>query len=159
MVDYVAYIQGAAWAAKKQEYAESDRPQECFVCGDPGLEGKDFHHLTYARLGNEDLVDIAPMCPECHSLVHVMRELVPGPSLADVSSAVREAVDVRRAFRNLEERAPNPRKRPSELIADARSRIKPRERNNALASGYDEPEWAVFAHFHVPSYDEIYGAP
>lgn len=41
---------------------------DCFVCGKlDGTYRRDFHHLTYARLGKEKLDDIVPIChTPCH---------------------------------------------------------------------------------------------
>lgn len=85
--DYRQYVKSEEWAAKKQawrEAARSDirlvayadavlsRPRgaidACWICG---CEEKiHFHHLTYDRVGSEDLQDLVPLCGECHYVLH-----------------------------------------------------------------------------------------
>lgn len=66
--NYGAYLRSAHWKRTRAEYRASDLPQDC-VCGD--LETH-LHHLTYERIGAERLSDLVPLCPSCHSLVHVL---------------------------------------------------------------------------------------
>jgi len=46
----------------------------CYRCG---ADGKrvilQIHHLTYARLGHENLTDVRPVCKLCHQLLDEQR--------------------------------------------------------------------------------------
>lgn len=66
---YNRYINSPEWAQLKSRYRLSGRSMECFVCLDKRAD-IDFHHLTYVRLGHEDLNDIVPCCSSCHWLIH-----------------------------------------------------------------------------------------
>lgn len=67
---YRRYLGSAHWREVKERYRASDRPQECYCCGDP--DKVHLHHKTYARIGAELLDDLVPLCRRCHSLVHVL---------------------------------------------------------------------------------------
>jgi hypothetical protein len=68
---YLDYINSAAWRRKRKEYWNSETLRECYICSDPWLDfaGKELHHRTYERLGNENLDDLVPVCPSCHQKV------------------------------------------------------------------------------------------
>lgn len=40
------------------------------MCGE--TERIHLHHKTYERIGEELLTDLVPLCPNCHTLVHVL---------------------------------------------------------------------------------------
>jgi ribosomal protein L37AE/L43A len=61
------YLQSAKWKALKAQALERDNHQ-CVECGSPYT--LDLHHITYVRLGNEHLSDVAILCRECHSQKH-----------------------------------------------------------------------------------------
>jgi hypothetical protein len=57
------------WKIKKNEWVASGRPLECWACGEkmpPNRAGFNFHHRTYANLGNENLDDIVLLCQPHH---------------------------------------------------------------------------------------------
>ena len=60
--EYMRYIKSSAWhnKAKKRRELDGDR---CQVCGKPAEE---VHHLTYERIGHEDMNDIVSLCRQCH---------------------------------------------------------------------------------------------
>jgi len=64
---YFLYLRSQAW---KQRRAEAIRASGgcCDECGTPHVE--EVHHVTYARLGNERLEDLASVCVRCHRLAH-----------------------------------------------------------------------------------------
>lgn len=68
-------------------------PQAC-ICGK--TDELQLHHLTYERLGDEDLSDLTPLCADCHAMVHVLERR--GLIGLDFSGFVNE----RRAERNRE---------------------------------------------------------
>lgn len=65
-----AYIQSAEWRATRERYWSSKLPHNCYVCDKPRVAGMHLHHRTYKNLGNERLMDLVAVCPECHSFVH-----------------------------------------------------------------------------------------
>lgn len=67
---YRAYIQSAQWRTTRQRYWKSKLPKECYVCDAPRSPGMHLHHRTYKNLGNERLMDLVPVCPKCHEVVH-----------------------------------------------------------------------------------------
>lgn len=69
-VNYRDYIRSPEWRAKRQKYWESRLPNNCHVCAAPKRSGFHLHHRTYKNLGNERLMDLVPLCPDCHRLVH-----------------------------------------------------------------------------------------
>jgi hypothetical protein len=64
------------WQRTKRRYRRSDYPQRCLVCGARDFE---LHHRTYARLGEEELFDLVPLCPTHHHAIHEL--LDPNPAL------------------------------------------------------------------------------
>ncbi len=55
------------WLRTKRRYRSSDYPQRCLVCGACDF---DLHHRTYARLGEEELFDLVPLCSMHHKQLH-----------------------------------------------------------------------------------------
>lgn len=65
---YRDYLASRHWAATRASYrAATDLPQVC-ICGATKVQ---LHHRTYERLGEERLTDLYPLCPMCHSILHV----------------------------------------------------------------------------------------
>lgn len=67
--DYADYLRSPHWATIKAAYRASELPQTC-QCGE--AERLQLHHTTYERLGQERLEDLTPLCPECHTMIHVL---------------------------------------------------------------------------------------
>lgn len=65
---YREYLNSSAWRAKREEMLELAGYQ-CEECGSGGH--LHVHHLTYARLGREELDDLAVLCPQCHEAAHL----------------------------------------------------------------------------------------
>ncbi len=61
------YQRSNLWLQAKQRYRDSDYPQYCLVCNADEVE---FHHRTYARLGEEELFDLVPLCSAHHKQLH-----------------------------------------------------------------------------------------
>lgn len=68
--DYRAYMQSDTWHAVRQRYWRSKLPKWCKGCLKPPGLGFHLHHKTYKRLGAEWLMDLIPLCPECHRALH-----------------------------------------------------------------------------------------
>jgi 5-methylcytosine-specific restriction endonuclease McrA len=59
------------WEAKKNQRIEIDN--SCVMCGRPldKIRSVQVHHITYARLGNEDVyTDLCTLCGSCHKKIH-----------------------------------------------------------------------------------------
>lgn len=68
---YFAYIQSPEWKAKRRQVLKRDG-WACRKCWTTLTYAKlEVHHLTYERLGNEDLRDLITLCEECHKETHV----------------------------------------------------------------------------------------
>lgn len=65
---YGAYLRSDLWQAIRKRYFASQMPREC-LCGDEEVQ---LHHVTYERLGNENLTDLLPLCRTCHAMVHAL---------------------------------------------------------------------------------------
>ena len=92
-VVYADYMASDAWLNKRLAYWKSDRPKECYICGKPwvGFVGMELHHRTYERLGDENLDDLVPVCPEHHALITEAwkNKLYRGLTLWEVTDKVR----------------------------------------------------------------------
>ena len=66
--DYRAYINGSipGWHEKRAERLRMDDGL-CVLCTD---EATQVHHVTYDRLGIEDMDDLRSLCASCHAQVH-----------------------------------------------------------------------------------------
>ena len=71
--EYDRYIQSVAWERKRLERLEIDG-HACVMCGRPEdrcRNGLQVHHISYTRLGNEDVGnDLVSLCPGCHKKIH-----------------------------------------------------------------------------------------
>lgn len=66
---YKSYMASEAWVERK-EWWRRQRPagaRRCRMCGDRHY---DLHHRTYARLGQERLRDLVPLCHRHHVALH-----------------------------------------------------------------------------------------
>ncbi|MCX7421591.1 MAG: hypothetical protein NT013_18875 [Planctomycetia bacterium] len=70
------YLKSDLWRATKRRYRSSDYPQRCLICGSSEI---DLHHRSYARLGEEELFDLVPLCHRHHDQLHELID--PNPKL------------------------------------------------------------------------------
>lgn len=91
MVDYRSYIQSKEWRAKREAYWNSKLPKDCYVCGAERTKGFHLHHRTYKNLGSERLMDLVPVCPLCHELIHEIHRNTPGMKRKGLWYATKEA--------------------------------------------------------------------
>ena len=63
--DKQAYLKSLAWTALRLKVIKRDRVCQC--CNQPGNV---VHHLTYERLGAEQLSDLTLLCQPCHQKQH-----------------------------------------------------------------------------------------
>lgn len=68
---YGRYLASARWAAKRAAVLARDRGR-CVVPG-CGRAAVQVHHLTYERVGDEAMDDLAAVCETCHSAAHLLR--------------------------------------------------------------------------------------
>lgn len=54
----------------RERYWASKLPNNCFCCWAEWRPGFHLHHRTYKNLGNERLMDLVPVCQDCHDLIH-----------------------------------------------------------------------------------------
>lgn len=84
-------VENDSWWKQYKEHLKSDKWKEirrkvftrcrgiCEGCGERNAD--QVHHLTYQRLGNEMLFDLAAVCTTCHEAIHPhMKEDSPEPS-------------------------------------------------------------------------------
>lgn len=67
---YAEYLASFAWTYKRQQALDRDEGK-CRGCGAPATE---VHHLTYKRVGFEDLDDLLSVCRACHEGLHGVGE-------------------------------------------------------------------------------------
>jgi 5-methylcytosine-specific restriction endonuclease McrA len=65
-VAYNQYLNSPEWAAKRTKRLAWDH----YVCQGCGAPAEQVHHLTYARLGCELLLDLVSVCRNCHEVIH-----------------------------------------------------------------------------------------
>jgi hypothetical protein len=70
---YQEYINSDEWRAVRRRYWASKMPKDCYVCGASRHPGMHLHHRTYKNLGNEQLVDLVPVCEGCHEEIHMLQ--------------------------------------------------------------------------------------
>lgn len=66
-VNYEQYLLSEKWQRRRRAVLERSRGQCEWCCERPIAE---IHHLTYERLGDEKLSDLAGLCSDCHTWAH-----------------------------------------------------------------------------------------
>lgn len=64
---YAEYLRSDHWIFVREMYKTSGRPRKCFHCDDPRYQ---LHHVSYVRLGHENIDDVLPLCGACHVTLH-----------------------------------------------------------------------------------------
>lgn len=81
---YGAYLTSRRWSDKRRQWyaawlTVSGIEPSCLVCGRRWtLKSGHLHHLTYARLGDESLQDLLPLCRRDHRRLHAIIDAHPG---------------------------------------------------------------------------------
>jgi len=71
---YSEYLRSPKWSLKRKQ-ALAQAGEKCERCGQSKWTVRlEVHHLTYERLGHEDLNDLQVLCKECHILADKQRE-------------------------------------------------------------------------------------
>lgn len=65
--EYEAYLRSSAWATKRRTIL-ARAAGLCELC--EYFEPTEVHHITYARIGNEQEDDLLAVCHFCHGLLH-----------------------------------------------------------------------------------------
>ncbi len=71
MGTYKDYLNSEHWNSVKNEYFNKN-PYRCYFCGSKYF--LNLHHITYDRLGKEDLSDLVYLCKRCHKYTHFSKE-------------------------------------------------------------------------------------
>ena len=71
--EYKRYMRSREWNATRQQRLDIDE-HCCAMCGRPEAKcrnGLQVHHITYQRLGHEDIYnDLVSLCAGCHKKIH-----------------------------------------------------------------------------------------
>lgn len=69
--EYLAHLASPLWRHKREQAFKEHGAycQRCFT-----TQSLDVHHLTYKRLGNERMDDLAPLCRACHDELHLAHD-------------------------------------------------------------------------------------
>lgn len=72
MQNYSDYLSSSHWKETRGKRLEIDE-YKCAVCG--STENLNVHHLSYKRIGNEDIEsDLITLCHPCHAMLHRIKE-------------------------------------------------------------------------------------
>jgi hypothetical protein len=66
--NYNDYLKSRHWAKLKIRYQKEFTSKTCQMCFDN--HKIELHHMTYERIGKEDLKDLIYLCDKCHKLIH-----------------------------------------------------------------------------------------
>lgn len=69
-VDYPRYLASREWREKRKEVIERNDGL-CYRCLSAPIQ--DVHHVTYERIGHEDLDDLIGVCKPCHEYLSAER--------------------------------------------------------------------------------------
>jgi 5-methylcytosine-specific restriction endonuclease McrA len=64
---YSTYLQSPHWQALRDQVLERDK-HRCTKCS--AADKLQVHHLSYKRLGYEELDDLKTLCQSCHQAIH-----------------------------------------------------------------------------------------
>ena len=66
-ISYQKYLESDEWRDRRNKRIDLDE-HKCQICG--ARHNLEVHHLTYARIFNEDIDDLITLCDKCHRTVH-----------------------------------------------------------------------------------------
>lgn len=95
MTDYAEYMQSDEWKRKRTRIRRRARGW-CERCGVNRRYA--IHHLTYERLGHEELGDLLAVCQGCHDFLHAKSDYDPAQA---VSSFTKEEIGVIRLYKEM----------------------------------------------------------
>lgn len=76
-IDHHEYIKTEAWQKQRQRVFRRDKFR-CVLCG--SATNLEVHHITYKRLGAEDISDLITLCDDCHETIHDQVNIIFAPS-------------------------------------------------------------------------------
>lgn len=84
--DYQTYLASREWALKREQVRErsENRCEHCQVNPQQAV-----HHLTYARIGHENLDDLMAVCDACHEWFSGKRQVNPLSEAFYISEVLR----------------------------------------------------------------------
>lgn len=97
---YAAYLLSDHWQQLRVR-CRKRKHWRCFACRTPGR--LDLHHVTYERLGDEQLGDMVLLCRRCHAATHELARN--GVALEVAHLLVRRERAERAAARRAQRRA------------------------------------------------------
>ena len=93
-IDYESYIRSSAWHKMREEFLACMLFEGfCAACGGVPLTYH-IHHMTYSRLGSENLEDLVALCERCHDLMHQYHRT--HPKKANLWNASHEFIKMNR---------------------------------------------------------------
>jgi 5-methylcytosine-specific restriction endonuclease McrA len=102
---YDAYLASRAWSDKRKQWyaawlSSAGIEPSCLVCGRSWtLKSGHLHHTTYARLGDESLTDLVPLCRRDHRALHALIDCTPTWRRTDRRTATAGIIALLRAAR------------------------------------------------------------
>lgn len=88
--NYHAYLASREWALLR----EAVRERSGGICERCGQNPQDaVHHLTYARVGHEDLEDLQAICNPCHQYLSGTADVDPANGFCRLQSLALDALD------------------------------------------------------------------
>jgi 5-methylcytosine-specific restriction endonuclease McrA len=100
---YDSYLASRAWHDKRRAWYAAwltiaGTEPRCLACGRVWtLKAGHLHHTTYARLGDEDLSDLIPLCGADHRRLHQMLDSHPTWRRTDRATASAALIAILRA--------------------------------------------------------------
>ena len=73
--NYKDYLLSRHWIDFRS-VCKQNKQYKCYMCQSK-IKKLILHHLTYERLGNENLSDVVFMCHDCHTDVHTLKNFKP----------------------------------------------------------------------------------
>jgi hypothetical protein len=110
------YRKSEQWRETKRRYRRSDYPQRCLVCG---CSDFDLHHRSYARLGQELLFDLVPLCRRHHDDLHVLLDRNRELCVQDTHDYLVQLVEAKKGADAADQ---VPLKAPATTLSDGRHR-------------------------------------
>ena len=102
---YDNYLASRAWSDKRKQWyaawlSSAGIEPSCLVCGRRwALKSGHLHHTTYARLGDESLSDLVPLCRRDHRALHAVIDSTPTWRRTDRRTATAALIAVLREAR------------------------------------------------------------
>lgn len=141
--DYPAYLRSPHWQRIRALYKECTlEPQDC-ICG--ATEGLHLHHMTYERIGAENLGDLTPLCANCHNMIHVLEQR------GEIGLDFRGFVSERRAARYQEAQQPLEERRSADFYSPQRAEDAAKRTTRSMTGRLRHALCMAYRNGHDPS--------